>query len=114
MEVTKEGDLFPNNGDSYVEYKEGDSVFIIKNSDKRVVDFRESSLKEINNIKIFKKDLESENCISLGFTYTRTAQDDAVIMKLFNKDFNTCTEQYIRDNIPITRNYNVIFFIRKI
>lgn len=103
-----------NEEGSSVKYKEGDTVMILKNTTQENINFYKKSLEDFakeKKVTLLSKPLESESCISLGFKYKDTSNEEYVIQANFTKGLAICLEQEYTDDIFIG-SLGIIFFVR--
>lgn len=101
-------------GSSPFEYKKGDYIIIIKKATQENIDsFKSSMIKIVKQSKsiLQSKVLESENCLSLGFTYKDVHSDEYIETKDFVKGEDECIEQTFIDD-DLIGNVGIIFLIR--
>lgn len=86
--------------DNTPKYKEGDSVFIVKNIKRSLVPVLREAIKEaleeqFKGLPIVTKFkyYESESCISFGFKFKGTETSDKFIQTNFTKDASVCQTQ---------------------
>ena len=107
----------PTKGDigASTKYTEGDIVIILKNANKSYAKIYSSATRDDakeKGLTTLSKDLASESCVSLGFVYKTTANEDGATVKEFTKGDVTCSERTVIDS-TLVGSFNLLFLLRK-